>query len=271
MSLEAFTESELNNVARVLDQAATHNELTYIFRDCGLREAESPASGSPKWRRIVTTLAHRQASDLCGNNVGAFIQACMNPCRFTGRPTEYRELLQRLNEVIAFAGIQIGEDGKLVRVAQARNLSEAASRAGSLRKMLQDRQVHPDVLVFCREELLHDNYFHAVFEASKSLADKVRTLSGMKLDGVQLVDAVFSIENPVLAINSLRSPTEQSEQKGFAMLLKGVFGTFRNVIAHAPRVSWRIDEQDALDLLTMASYLHRRLDRAVKVPAKMRI
>jgi uncharacterized protein (TIGR02391 family) len=47
--------------------------------------------------------------------------------------------------------------------------------------------------------------------------------------------------------------------------LKGVFGTFRNVTAHAPKIHWTIEEQDALDLLTMVSYLHRRLDRAVKV------
>ena len=34
------------------------------------------------------------------------------------------------------------------------------------------------------------------------------------------------------------------------MLLKGMFGTFRNVTAHAPKIAWPIDEQDALDLLT---------------------
>ncbi|PAW79178.1 MAG: hypothetical protein B9S32_04270 [Verrucomicrobia bacterium Tous-C9LFEB] len=43
-----------------------------------------------------------------------------------------------------------------------------------------------------------------------------------------------------------------------------VFGTFRNPSAHAPRVLWSISEQDALDLLTMASFLHRRLDKAAR-------
>jgi uncharacterized protein (TIGR02391 family) len=266
MTLKVFTEIQLKDIAKILAQTVTKNDLTAIFRDCSLYEAETASNGAPKWRRIVATLANRQAMDRCGNNVGAFIQACLNPCRFTGRPAEYTEIRQRLNELISFCGICLGEDGKLVLGTQARTLSDAAMRAGRLRKALQDRRVHADVLVFCREELLHDNYFHAVFEATKSLAEKIRVHSGLTIDGAALVEAAFSIEKPILAINSLESQTEQSEQKGLAMLLKGIFGTFRNVTAHAPKVSWSVDEQDALDLLTMASYLHRRLDRAVKVP-----
>jgi len=46
-------------------------------------------------------------------------------------------------------------------------------------------------------------------------------------------------------------------------LMKGMFGAFRNVTVHAPRVSWVITEQDALDLLTIASLLHRRIDAAI--------
>lgn len=45
-----------------------------------------------------------------------------------------------------------------------------------------------------------------------------------------------------------------------------MFGTFRNVTGHAPKITWPISEQDALDLLTLVSYLHRRLDDAAQVP-----
>jgi hypothetical protein len=37
----------------------------------------------------------------------------------------------------------------------------------------------PDVLKFCREELVADNYFHAVLEAVKSIADKLRVRTGL--------------------------------------------------------------------------------------------
>lgn len=65
---------------------------------------------------------------------------------------------------------------------------------------------------------------------------------------------------PILAFNSLRTDTEKDEQRGLVNLLKGMFSTFRNVTAHAPKVTWPIDEQDALDLLSLASFLHRRID-----------
>jgi uncharacterized protein (TIGR02391 family) len=51
------------------------------------------------------------------------------------------------------------------------------------------------------------------------------------------------------------------------MLIKGMFGTFRNTTAHAPKVSWPIDLDDALDLLTLASMLHRRLDSSHVTPS----
>ena len=47
-----------------------------------------------------------------------------------------------------------------------------------------------------------------------------------------------------------------------ATLMKGLFSTFRNPTAHAPRVVWATSRADALDMLTLASMLHRRLDDA---------
>ena len=70
----------------------------------------------------------------------------------------------------------------------------------------------------------------------------------------------------MLAINTLRTDTEKSEQSGFANLLKGAFGTFRNPTGHAPKITWKMEEQDALDLLSLVSYLHRRLDAVAVVP-----
>jgi uncharacterized protein (TIGR02391 family) len=124
------------------------------------------------------------------------------------------------------------------------------------------------VTAFCRAEILAEDYFHAVFEATKSVADKIRRISGLQLDGAELVDAAFGGvgpgKTPLVAVNTLCTPTEQSEHKGLADLLRGMFKAFRNTTGHAPRVHWNVTEQDALDLLTLASMLHRRLDSAVR-------
>ena len=98
------------------------------------------------------------------------------------------------------------------------------------------------------------------------VAEKLRQRTGLTTDGPALIDAAFGGETLKLALNSLQIESEKSEQRGFVNLLKGLFGTFRNVTAHAPRVTWPIREQDALDLLTFVSYAHRRIDAAVRTP-----
>ncbi len=265
MPLPIFSENHLRKFSEILADAYTHQELTEILRFCTIAEQ----GGNPKWERTLLALSFRQKIDQCGNNVAGFLHATLDPVRFVGRPVEYTAFRERLNEVLAFCGLGLGEDGQLRTVTQARTLSEAQERAGRLTAVLQQRNVHPDVLRFCRAELLQENYFHAVFEATKSVAQKIRDKTGLGGDGAEIVDKAFGLSAPMLAINTLQTETEQSEQKGFTNLLKGMFGTFRNVTAHAPKITWRIEEQDALDLLSLISLLHRRLDSAAVVPGRV--
>lgn len=76
------------------------------------------------------------------------------------------------------------------------------------------------------------------------------------------MDSVFSIDRPILAINSLQTETEKSEHKGFAALLKGCFAAIRNPLAHEPKILWQ-GEDDAADYLSLISLLHRKLDESV--------
>ncbi len=139
-----------------------------------------------------------------------------------GRPDEFEAVRQQLNAVFAFAGLQYGEDGKFRRATAAQTIKEAHQRAKTLQAKFRGRRIHSEVVKYCKPELLQENYFHAVFEASKGLAQRIRELSGADGDGAALVDKVFSIERPMLAINTLQTETERSEHKGFASLLKRV-------------------------------------------------
>ena len=147
--------------------------------------------------------------------------------------------------------------GTLATVEQAYTLSEAERRAQELRADLTSRGVHPDLLRFCRQELLADNYFHAVLEAVKSISDKLRTRTGLTDDGATLVDRALAGDPPMLAINSLKTESERSEQKGFANLLRGTFGMFRNTTAHEVRIHWPMTKDDAEDLFSLVSLIHR--------------
>lgn len=258
--IKSFQESHLKEIFKALADVATHSELTDLFRQCGITEC----GGKPKWERMLLALSARQVQDRCGNNVASFIQVIMDPARFVSNPDWYFEIRNSVNQLLAFSGYHLQEDGRFTTVKQAKTITEAEERAGKLRANLRQRRVHTDVLSCCKAELVDKNYFHAVFEATKSVGQKIRNRTGLTTDGAELVDRAFAGNTPFLAINTLQTETEQSEQKGFANLLKGMFGTFRNVTAHAPKVTWQITEQDALDLLTLVSYLHRRIDIAAR-------
>ncbi len=264
-AVPAFEEAHLRAVCEVLGQTdggLTGSEITKLLRACSIGD---PYPTMTKRDRLFEALFAQQNRDRCGNNIVAFIHAAMNPVRYTGRIDEFEDRRAALNRRLAFCGLELRDDGKLRTTTAVRTLTEAQERAGRLRTELERRRVHPDVLRFCRSELLQENYFHAVFETTKSVAEKLREKSGLTLDGAELVDAACGLGQgtPRLAFNSLRTETERSEQKGLINLFKGLFGTFRNVTAHAPKITWAIEEQDALDLLSLASLLHRRLDKAV--------
>ena len=262
MAVEAFTENTLRPIAETLAEAVSHKELTDLLRSCSIPEQ----GGNPKWERMLLALRNKQVQDRCGNNVAAFLQAVMDPVRFVNRGEAYEEFRLQLNTLLAFAGLQLGPNGRLQKAVPAETLSEAQERAGRLRSELARRHVHPDVLQFCRAELLEENYFHAILEATKSVADKLRVRTGLGSDGAELVDKALSVSHPLLALSALTTDTETSEQKGFGNLLKGMFGMFRNPTAHGPRIRRTYTEQEAIDLLTMVSFMHRMIDSAVRTP-----
>lgn len=270
-AIDEFTDTQLERICDVLaDTKAglTGNEIGRILSDL---RVEDPMPTATKRHRLHQALLTRQRRDGCGNVVASFVQRAMDPVRYTGDAASFEAKRQELNSVLAFAGYSLSEDGRIERVPVARTLTEAHERAERLRAELGRRGVHPDVLAFCRSELLEKNFFHAVFEATKSVAEKIRKRSGLTGDGAQLVDQAFGIGKskvPLLAFNSLRSETERNEHSGIMNLMKGMFGAFRNVAAHVPRISRPIAEEDALDLLTIASFLHRRLDAAVQMTQK---
>jgi uncharacterized protein (TIGR02391 family) len=186
----------------------------------------------------------------------------MKPERYAKQPERFEPMRANLNRALAFSGIAVSATGDLSAVTRAETLTEAARRADELRADLTRRGVHADVLRFCRAELVADNYFHAVLEATKSIADKLRAKSGLTEDGAKLVDATLCGSSPRVAINDLLTDSQRSEQSGFANLVKGTFGMFRNPTAHEAHVLWAMSKEDAEDLLSLASLIHRRLDAA---------
>jgi uncharacterized protein (TIGR02391 family) len=263
-----FDAEHLTSIAKILadtTEGLTSSQIEYLLRQCKIPD---PTPSMAKWKRLYNAFVEFQNERQFGNHVVVFINRVMNPVQYTSDPQGFGRRRDQLNAVLSFSGLYVGDDGKVRWSQKAANLDEALKRAGRLQASLINRGVHLDVLHYCRAELLRENYFHAVFEATKSIAAKIRSLSGLKSDGVALAQGAFGLPKdgspPLLAINGLKTDTDLGEQRGFTNLLIGFFGTVRNPLAHNPKIEWPMEENDALDILTMASLIHRKIDRARK-------
>lgn len=266
-TVPSFPEGQVEALAKLLGECGSGTDISRVLHD---RHLVDDSGESTKWRRLYWVFLESQRRHQCSNQILDFIQSFLTPARFVGRSEQFEAHRQELNSVLAFSGLEYGKDGKFRQRQTAQTLDEAEARVRTIQAKFKGRRIHHEVLKYCRAELLQDNYFHAVFEASKGLAQRIRELSGVQLDGALLIDRVFSVDQPVLAINSLRTETEKSEHKGFATLLKGCFGAVRNPLAHQPKILWQ-GEDDAADYLSLISLLHRKLDDSVVASASRAI
>lgn len=239
---------------------------TQIGQLLASKEIPDVAPDLTKRYRLREALLRKQATDQASNCVSAFIAAAMAPVRFTDDQPGFTRRQDALNEVLIFAGLRVGDDGKLhPSAASATTLSQAAEHASSLRSELRRRGTHQQVLQYCTVELLQKNAFHASLEATKGLAQRLRDMTGHRGDGSKVADAVLALGKtgrPILAINGLRTETERDEQTGFLNVVKGLFGLYRNPVAHDPRARRVVSDDELLELMTTLSMLHRRLDSA---------
>jgi len=263
-----FTQSQLRAIADALGDTSdglTGGEIAHLLASCNIIDSDPLIT---KRHRLYNAFVHDQNARQNRTRILGFIRKAMKPELYVRQPQRYEPMRAVLNRALAFAGLAVDATGTLYGIEHAKTLSDAERRAQELRADLITRGVHEDVLRFCRQELLVDDYFHAVLEAVKSVAEKIRHRTGLTDDGASLVERAFGGDLPLLAINALVMESEKSEQRGFVNLLKGTFGMFRNTTAHAARIHWPMTKMDAEDLFSTVSLIHRRID-AAKMPPRV--
>lgn len=264
MATAVFDDRYLKQICKVLgdtNTGLTGTDIGRYLNDIGLDDV-SP--GNTKWVRLYDALKATQIASESGIDVVKFIEHAMNPVNYWSSPKSFARRQEEINRVLGFCGYRVEDDGHIVAINPIQTLTEAQQRARNLYSLLETRNTHSDILKVCKPELMADNYYHAVLEAAKGIASKIRNLSGFTEDGSRLASKAFGGETPSLAINALNSESQWSEQSGFLNLLQGVFLAFRNPIAHELKNEWPLNEQDAIDIMSLISYLHRRLDNAVE-------
>lgn len=256
-----FSPATLKSICWELWQGLGNTRIGLLLQDINVPDVDP---GHTRSERLFNALSAIQDQDKLGNHVVRFIQAAMDPAFYVGEHSTYAEWRRGLNMHLGFQGLGLGEDD---RVGPSEPKPHTALvRGGRLRQALKNRAAHEEVLKFIRIDLLERGCFPAVFEATNWIAARIRNLTGLKCDGAELVNEAFLGEQPVLALGPLSSELQQREQKGLANLLIGVFEAVCYSPADAPRSNWPASEQDALDIFSLLSLIHRKLDDVERRP-----
>lgn len=166
-----FNNSQITQISHLFgDRVMTGSEITRVFTRLGISDSSGE---STKWRRLEYAFTARQNNDHAGNAILRFIQEVLSPVNYVQRQDEFEDYRSELNGILSFSGIQYRNDGKFEKVSAATTISDAQKRIQSILPKLRQRGVHARVIQYCNEELLKENYFHAVLEATKSLAEQV--------------------------------------------------------------------------------------------------
>lgn len=185
--MSLFSQDQLEAIAGALGETEIglkNSEIEFLFQTAQMADP----GAMTKRHRIYNAFVANQSSRQDRGGVLKFIRVAMKPARYSREPHRFEPMRAALNTALAFAGLVVDEAGTLGPAEKATTLPEAQRRARDLRRDLEGRGVHPDVLAFCRAELVADDYFHAVEEAVKSVAVKIRAKTGLSDDGAGLVD-----------------------------------------------------------------------------------
>jgi uncharacterized protein (TIGR02391 family) len=124
-------------------------------------------------------------------------------------------------------------------------------------------RLHPKIEAACGKLLNDEHYPQATFEASKALIQMLQQKSGVKKEGLPLVEEALAPKGPRLAFNALETMADQDEQRGIFDLTHGVVLAIRHLNAHT--VGQQGDRDRALELIGLVSFLAHRIDKAKKL------
>lgn len=255
----------IDAIANVLGH--TTDGLTRREIENGLKECSIPfpdATSSSKREFLFSALHGAASSQIGPRRIVRFLAWAVNPARFTKNPTRHEALRSDLSRVFAPYGYRIDANGSFSPETGAAPLESLLRCKHHLRSELEARRPHPDVLGVCPTDLDHANYAHATLDVAKTISTKIRALCNIDKDGAKLIDEALGGFDPRLATTPFVTQTEKDEHTGFLFIVKGFFLMFRNVAAHAPSNRRSMREEDFLDLCSLASLIHRRLDKAVR-------
>lgn len=208
---KVIDEQQLKAVCDVLgetNRGYTKTELTRLLQQSGIELVSDGRKsngytyqlGLNKRDWLYNCLANEVNKNHSLMRIYMFIEKALNPVAFTSEENraKYEYLFEGTNKALLLAGMEVTKEGKLVEVVQAKTLDEVDRRVNSLKRELYNRSIHSEVQKYCIEDYLRKDYYDAVFEAAKGLAERVRQITGLTTDGGTLFQTAFSKNDPYI-------------------------------------------------------------------------
>lgn len=247
-----FEPNIVEQLAKLVAEQITGSKITNMLENLNLRTDED-SENNTKWKRLYNAAvnAHNYGDD---SAIISIIEYTMNPINFIKvGSAEYKNLLNNMNTILLMRGLELTEAGKITTATKAKTLSEAEQRSTGLKAALKPYNIHPQILMFCRPEILTDNYFHLVLEATKCVLTELRIISKLSLDGIQLINACFDGKNPLIVFNKLETNQDKDEHKGLQSLLTLIVHWYRNPQAHTSKyLSYNTKEETIVALIIIS-------------------
>ena len=256
--IKLFSLAALEHIAKIIGDRYTGSQITEFFRKAGYPQIRH--DGTTKWRFVYDALEKIQNSSYGRHQIAKIIQQLCNPQEYFGNAEGHRHVVNEINEILSFYGFIVNVDGKLIETNNKD--SKLRSSQSEEATLFNSRKFHPDVKKHAQLLFLEGRHFHAVFECCKAFDKCVREKSKLDKHGFELMSASLSPKGS-LKLNTQRTETELNEQEGLMHLCMGLMRAIRNPESHEPELDWPITKEDALDILSLISFLYRQVDKTI--------
>ncbi|WP_100065139.1 TIGR02391 family protein [Miniphocaeibacter massiliensis] len=245
-----LTPQILKKISCILAELTTGSKITYMFQVLNM---DNDSTISTKWNRIYNSISQNLNKFNDSSIVIKVIEYVFADKMHDCNSSEWQSALFDINKVIQYLGLKVNDSGKVVKTIKVETFSDGQKNFNMIKDKLSLFEIHPLILNLCNPEIVEENYFHLILEASKIPLNKVRQLTGSKSDGNTLIIDSFNHKKPLVVLNSLSTQSEKSEYFGLKALLNTIVYFYRNPKAHELKAYNPSSSEDAIKALLMIS------------------
>lgn len=255
--MEQFDLASLEHISKIIGCGYTGYEITGLFKKMG--RAEIIHDGNTKWKFLCDVFEKLQSQESNPDSIIKFIETACNPKEFINDKEGYDAITNDLNEILEFYALNVNSKGNVITISEKKETIDSIESEDH--KLFVSRNLHHEVTKHATNHFLQQNYFDALDECCKAFDKYVSEKAKSDKSGIQLMSSVLSPDNGTLKLNQCNTATEKNQQNGLKFLCMGLISKIRNPMEHEPQHDFQVGRQDALDILSLISYLYREIDK----------